>query len=196
MESNKEIRLDRAGRLITAHAMCWVRYLQAPIEQVWEAVSTKEGLTKWWVVPPSVFNLRVGGLFSHHWDNVITGYEALGYIDLDEPNSAYRGTGGMRFELFAKSDNETTFMFLDTFGPDVLAAEAVNGMPTKFDQQPAGPGTVWPGVAAGWHGMVDQLERLFSDDAPLHTDEELCNFYLSYLEDQFRLLNMVQRLSE
>ncbi|MEM9805116.1 MAG: SRPBCC domain-containing protein [Cyanobacteria bacterium P01_D01_bin.56] len=196
MDTNKELRLDRAGRLVTDHAMCWVRYLQSPIEQVWQTVSTKKGLAKWWIVPPKVFDLRVGGLFSHHWDNRINSYKELSYIDLDEPRGSYRDTGGMRFELAARGNDGTTFMFLSTFGPDVLASEAANGMPTKFDQQHAGPGTIWPSVAAGWHGMVDQLERLFSNEVPSYSDEELCDFYLSYLEDQFRLLNMVQRVLE
>ncbi|MEM6252561.1 MAG: SRPBCC domain-containing protein [Cyanobacteria bacterium P01_D01_bin.156] len=182
MESTLEIRFDRVGHLITAYAMCWVRYVQAPIGQVWQAVSTKEGLEKWWIVPPRVFNLRIDGLFSHHWDNTITSYEPLRYIALNEPRGSYRGTGGMRFELEAKGDNETTFMFLDTFGPTVLASEAINGMPTKFEQQSGGPGTIWSSVTAGWHGTVDKLERLFDDEVPFNSNEELCCFYLGYIK--------------
>lgn len=194
MESTNEIRLDRAGRLITDHAMVWVRYLKAPIEQVWPMICTKEGLETWWLVPPSVFDLRIGGAFKHHWDNSITGFEAPRFIDFDEPRGTYRGTGGMRFELADRGDSETAFMFLATWGPDVLASQAAAGEPSQFDRQPAGPGTPWPAVAAGWHGMVDHLERQFGDDVPAHSHEDLCEFYRGYLEDQFRLLGMVQRL--
>ena len=194
MESDSEIRLDRAGRLITDHAMVWVRYLPAPLERVWPVVSTKEGLETWWVVPPSVFDLRIGGAFKHHWDNTITGFEEPRYIDFDEPRGSYRGTGGMRFELAARGHGETAFTFLATWGPDVLASESATGVLPALDNQPAGPGTPWPAVAAGWHGMVDRLERQFADDVPSHSYEDLGEFYVGYLEDQFRLLGMVQRL--
>ncbi len=196
MAGDNQIRLDRAGRLLTEHAMVWIRYLQAPVDHVWPLISTKEGLNKWWVAPPRVFELKVGGLFRHHWDNTITSFQAPQYIDIAEPTGSYRATGGMRFELLASGNHETTFVFIDTFGPDVLASEAVEGKPTAFDRQPAGPGTVWPSVAAGWHGAVDQLERQFSDEVPSHTDEELCKFYLDYLENQYRWLDMVQRVPE
>ena len=194
MERKKEIRLDRAGRLITDHAMVWLRYLRSPVEQVWPVVSTKDGLETWWVAPPSVFELRVGGAFRHHWDNRITSFEELRYIDFDEPAGAYRGTGGMRFELAPEGEQETAFLFLGTWGPEVCASGSAGETPSEIDHQPAGPGTPWPGVAAGWHGMLDQLERLFSDDVPSHSDEELCAFYVRYLAEQFRFLDMVQRL--
>ena len=194
MASDDEIRLDRAGRLITDHAMVWVRYLQAPIEQVWPVISTREGLAQWWIVPPSEFDLRIGGAFRHHWDNTITGFEAPRYIDIDEPAGAYRGTGGMRFELEPRGSDETAFMFLATWGPEVRASESASGGMPGVDRQPAGPGSPWPGVAAGWHGTVDQLEGLFNDDIPTDRDEDLGAFYARYLEDQFRLLEMVQRV--
>lgn len=98
MKSTIEICLDRAGRLLMG-PMCRVRYLRAPIELVWEAISTKEDLEKWWVAPPRVFDLKVGGLFNHHWDNTITSYKKLRYIDLDEPRDSYRGTSGRRIKL-------------------------------------------------------------------------------------------------
>lgn len=193
MDNQGIIRLDRAGRLITKHAMSWVRYLQAPIEDVWSEVSTREGLEKWWVTPPSVFDLRVGGTFDHHWTNTITAFEEYAYIDFDEPAGSYTGTGGMRFELLTVGPRETMFRFLDTFGPDVVGSELVEGTPTVFDEQLAGPGTIWPAVAAGWHGAIDQLERRFNPGVPSHSYEELCMFYHYFLDDQFRLLDMVRR---
>lgn len=194
MASDHDIRLDRAGRLITDHAMVWVRYLQAPIEQVWPVISTKEGLATWWIVPPSEFDLRIGGAFKHHWDNTITGFEAPRYIDIDEPAGAYRGTGGMRFELAPRGTGETAFLFLATWGPEIRTSDSATEEAPEPDRQPAGPGTPWPAVAAGWHGMVDELERQFKEDVPTYGDEDLNAFYVRYLEDQFRLLDMVQRV--
>ena len=196
MASDYEIRLDRAGRLITDHAMVWVRYLQASVEQVWPVISTKDGLATWWIVPPSEFDLRIGGAFKHHWDNTITGFEAPRYIDIDEPAGAYRGTGGMRFELTPRGTAETAFLFLATWGPDVLSSGSATGEMPDSNKQPAGPGTPWAGVAAGWHGMVDQLEGRFNDNVPTDRDEDLSAFYVRYLKDQFRLLDMVQRVPD
>ena len=61
------------------------------------------------------------------------------------------------------------------------------------DAQPHGPGTGWADVAAGWHGMVDNLERIFDDGVPRHSENELRAFYKSYLDQQFRLVDMVER---
>lgn len=38
--------LRDAGRFIDRHSMVWMRWLDAPVERVWEAVSTQEGLSK------------------------------------------------------------------------------------------------------------------------------------------------------
>ncbi|MEM7776531.1 MAG: SRPBCC domain-containing protein [Pseudomonadota bacterium] len=192
------LRLDRAGRLMTDHAMVWVRYLNAPVEQVWPLVSTKQGLARWWIVLPRTFDLRIGGAFNHHWDNTITSFEPFRYIDFDEPAGSYRGTGGMRIELTSTGSQETTFMFLGTWGADVRPSAEAEASDAQQDlvSQPAGPGTPWPSVAAGWHGMVDQLEQQFRDDAPSHSVEDLAEFYVDYLKDQFRLLGMVQRSTE
>lgn len=191
-----QIPLDRAGRLLAPHAIYWVRSLKTSIEEVWETVSTKRGLEKWWLVPPKEFELKEGGRFCHHWNNVVTRFEPKRFIDFDESAGAYRGTGGMRFELAQTGPTETAFLFLATFGPRVLASECLDGPPTKFDVQTAGPGTVWPAVAAGWHGMVDSLDRLFTSEAPSYSEQGLNEFYLAFLEDQFRLLDAVQRLPQ
>ena len=50
--------LADAGRLVARHAMVWIRRLDAPVEDVWRLVSTLEGLAKWWIVPPTVLELR------------------------------------------------------------------------------------------------------------------------------------------
>jgi len=101
MKSTDHDFINGAGRLISKHAMYWVRLLEAPVEQVWPVVSTKEGLETWWLVPADAFNLRVGGVFKHHGENAFTDYIEQEYIDFDEKQGTFRGTGGMRFELGA-----------------------------------------------------------------------------------------------
>ena len=73
--------LANAGQLVDRHAMVWLRRLNALVERVWQTVSTKERLEKWWLVPPKEFELRPGGVFKHHWDNTVTSFREHEYID-------------------------------------------------------------------------------------------------------------------
>ncbi|MGD1881239.1 MAG: SRPBCC domain-containing protein [Paracoccaceae bacterium] len=185
MTGHSLIPLDRAARMPAKHALIYNRVLNASVEKTWSIVSTKEGISRWWIVPPTQFELKQGGRFHHHWESTIAKVEHLRLIDIDEPAGAYRGTGGMRFELARIDEQNTNFLFVTTFGRDVVA-----DIP---DAQPHGPGTGWADVAAGWHGMVDNLERIFDDGVPRHSENELREFYKSYLDQQFRLVDMVER---
>ncbi len=52
--------VENAGRFVGRHAMVWTRGFDVPVEQVWEAISTKDGLDKWWIIPVEI-DLRVAG---------------------------------------------------------------------------------------------------------------------------------------
>lgn len=41
--------LKDAGRCIDGYGMVWMRRLKAPLKQISKAVSTTEGLPKWWL---------------------------------------------------------------------------------------------------------------------------------------------------
>jgi uncharacterized protein YndB with AHSA1/START domain len=179
--------LADAGRLVDRHAMIWIRTLQAPVEQVWETVSTREGLARWWIVPPAEFELRAGGRFKHHWENTITDFRRHEFIDFAEPAGRYAATGGMRFELRADGDS-TLFAFLDTWGDGMVATGEGVGA-----RQPGGPGTPWAGVAAGWHATIDALETVVSGRDSPHGYDELVRFYEAHLRDLYRWHDMVQR---
>lgn len=185
--ANGDLLAD-AGRLVHRHAMVWIRRLRAPIEQVWQTVSTKEGLEKWWLVPPKAFELRKGSVFKHHWDHTIADFVEHEYIDFVEPGGAYAQTGGMRFELKGNGGS-TMFTFMDTWAENSTVGSGDNPMAS----QPGGPGTPWPGVAAGWHGMVDRLVKVFDDHPARYSENELGEFYLGYLRDLYRWSDMVQR---
>ena len=168
--------------------MIWIRRLPAPIDAVWQAVSTLDGLEAWWIVPPTVFEKRPGGRFVHHWENVVADFREQEFIDFKENSADYATTGGMRFEL--KQDGDATmFMFLDTWGKDMPAADG----PGNMVVQPGGLGTHWSGVAAGWHAMVDKLEAVLDGRVFDHTYDDLADFYMGYLHDSFRWKAMVQR---
>ena len=169
--------LENAGRFIDPHTMVWMRKLDVPVARVWEAVSAKQGLEKWWIVRSVEIDLRPGGAFSHHWENTITDYKENEYIDF----------GGMRFEL--KADGETTvFSFIDNWAEDAVPGKTM--LPEEeaaIDaHQPGGPGTPWSGVAGGWHGMIDALETYLTGKTFDNSWEDLCRFYAGYLTDHFR----------
>jgi uncharacterized protein YndB with AHSA1/START domain len=188
--------LGDAGILIDRHAMVWIRRLEAPIEELWALVSTKDGLARWWLVPPKAFELRPGGLFDHHWRNVIVDFEEHRFIDFspgdpsDPSRRPYADTVCMRFELSPVDDNTTMFTFLDTWEPDVTPGGDGPGR-----AQPGGPGTPWSGVAAGWHAMVNKLALTVNRTSPEYTIEELEGFYVGYLTDLYRWNAMVRRES-
>ena len=112
--------LADAGRLVAPHAMVWIRRLDAPVDDVWRLISTLDGLAKWWIVPPTVLELRPGGTFKHHWDNTVYDYREGEFIDFREPNGSYVGTGGMRLEV-RRDGNGTVFAFLGTWAEGVKA---------------------------------------------------------------------------
>jgi uncharacterized protein YndB with AHSA1/START domain len=156
--------------------MVWRRRLHAPVEQVWSLVSTLEGLQKWWRLGTKEFDLRPGGAFRHHWDNVILDFNENHFINFD----------GMRWELRAK-DGGTNFAFIDTWG-----GEAVPPKPGLGSEQPGGPGTPWAGVAAGWHGIVDALEEALTGKPHEDLFETRCRYYAEYLSDYYRWMKVLQ----
>lgn len=180
--------LADAGRLIDRHAMAWMRRLNAPLDEAWQAISTADGLRRWWGMPIHRLELRVGGAFRHHWGNRITAFAEREFIDFAEPKGRYAGTGGLRFEIRADGADATMFTLLDAWSVDARFEE---GGPLA--QQPGGPGTPWIGVAAGWHGGANGLRRLFDANAPMHDYERLCRFYAGHLDDLHRWRDMVHR---
>lgn len=162
--------LEHAGRFFAGRGMVWTRRLGAPIERVWAAVSTTEGLRKWWIGNRAEIDLQPGGVFRHHWRSTITDLRKYEYIDFEsEP-----GFGGMRFELKADGDG-TEFSFIDVMKDE-------NARPK-------------PGPAAGWHNMIDALETYLSGETvedsmmrglqglPTPQMENLVKFYTGYLAD-------------
>ena len=123
--------LKDAGRLIGRYGMVWIRRLEAPVAEVWQAVSTTDGLSRWWLggAPHYTIDLKEGGVFQHHWRSTVSDFKKYEYIDFE--NESWIG-GGMRFELKPEGD-ATVFSFL------------------VLGEQPSGP-------AGGWHGGIDALE--------------------------------------
>jgi|TARA_B100000315_G_scaffold189448_1_gene179282 uncharacterized protein YndB with AHSA1/START domain len=167
--------MANAGKVVGFSGMLWVRRLDVPVEDVWAAISTEEGLDKWWLTRSVEIDLRPGGLFRHHWTNTIREFKTNEYIDfMGVPEDKSLTDYLMRFEL--KPDGEgTVFSFLDTF----------NGAKSPLSL---------PWTASGWHGTVDALEtaltgRSFNNDFGLGGE-----FYWRYLRDFHKFADMASRL--
>lgn len=187
--------LGKSGWLVDNHAMVWVRKVPGSLDDVWTTISTRKGLAKWWIATPIKFELKRGGAFNHHWNNTIQDFQTKSFIDFKENDGRCSGTGGMRFELKPLTDEMTQFLFLDTWGPDsnYEPEEDADDEQHLMTEQPGGIGTPWPGVAAGWHHMVDRLVCEFDGSKPPHDYDVLTRFYIGYLRDSFRLREMVKR---
>ena len=182
--------LRDAGRFIGRHSMVWMRRLDAPVERVWEAVSTKEGLSKWWIVNKVEIDLRPGGLFKHHWENTVDDFKKNEYIDFGEKSV---GFGGMRFELKADGAG-TVFSFIDFWEGNATPPAQIDPAGAT---QPGGPGTPWAGPAGGWHAMIDALETHLTDKQFQHSyEDDLIPFYADYLTDHFRWLELMRTQRE
>jgi|TARA_B100000315_G_scaffold47963_1_gene42692 uncharacterized protein YndB with AHSA1/START domain/effector-binding domain-containing protein/ketosteroid isomerase-like protein len=186
--------LADAGILIERHAMVWERRLNVPVEKVWEMLTTLEGLKQWWIYGPQTqFDFKLG---VELWPGKVLDFKEHEYIDIGDNTNDYVGTGGLRVELRRIDANTTLFVFLDTWGGDVGSQSDYTdpdpGVPLE-NHSPGGKGTPWPGVAAGWHGMIDNLQKLVDGTEPSHTYQEWTIFYVDYLRDMTRWNAMVQR---
>lgn len=179
-----QLALDRVARVPAKHALVYTRYLKASIDCVWSAISTAEGVSQWWVAPVSAFELTSGGAFNHHWNSLIVDFEYQRFVEFKKGFDTSREEI-MRFQIYPKGDALTKFTLLDSLEADVVAVD--------LEPQPHGPGTVWAGVAAGWHGAADALERIFDPSLPVQDPHELVNFYEAYLMEQFDIIDRVRR---
>ena len=115
--------------------MVWTRRLAVPVEPVWEAISTKEGLSHWWMQgSPNEIDLRIGGLLQHHWKSTITDFKENEYIALESET----GFGFQRFQLSSDGDG-TVFAFRELM------------------TSPPNP-ALYAAPAGGYHAMIDALE--------------------------------------
>jgi uncharacterized protein YndB with AHSA1/START domain len=164
-----------AGKVVGVRGMLWIRRLSIPVEDVWTAISTKEGLDRWWLTRSVEIDLRPGGLFRHHWTNTVRDLKTNEFIDfIGVPGDESAPDYLMRFET--KPDGEgTLFSFLDTF----------NGAQNPLSL---------PWTASGWHGTVDALETALTG-RDINSDFGLGGeFYWRYLRNYHKFANIASKL--
>ncbi|GGF66612.1 hypothetical protein GCM10010912_09500 [Paenibacillus albidus] len=118
--------------------------LQAPIEQVWKAVATSEGLASWWM--PNTFEPVLGHEFILHAGPF--GDSPCKVTELDAPHRLSLDWGKdwhLTFELQALEEGKTEFTLIHS-GWDA-------GKSTEFGQ----PHPVIRGIMeGGWEGIVSE----------------------------------------
>lgn len=164
-----------AGKVVGFRGMVWIRRIDAPVEDVWAAVSTKEGLDRWFLTRSVELDLRPGGLFRHHWTNTVRDFRTNEFIDFaGVPDDSQRRDNLMRFELTPDGEG-TVFSFFDSY----------NGASNPLSL---------PWNASGWHAMVAGLETALTGRDIQHDFGLGGEFYWSYLRHFHKLADMTTRL--
>ena len=165
-----------AGRTVGFRGMLWTRRLDAPVDKVWELVSTKEGLDKWFLTRSVEIDLRPGGLFKHHWTNTVRDFKTNEFIDFaGVPDDEAEPNNLMRFQLLPDGDG-TVFSFLDSF----------NGADKPLSL---------PWTMSGWHGGINSLETAITGKEIKHDFGLGGEFYWRYLRNFHKLADMTSKLN-
>lgn len=180
--------LADAGRVLDKATMVWTRKLDAPIEKVWQAVSTRKGLVQWWLGRDEAgfdIDLTVGGVFRHHWSSRICQLEEHALIDFNE----------CRIELAPDGDGTLlTFVVYTMNGDEWRAFWRAEAAPIYYEQF----GGMDPWAASGWHHILDRLEEVITGRPLAYSNEDnpdfswlpdarLNHFYRVHLRDLHRL---------
>jgi uncharacterized protein YndB with AHSA1/START domain len=154
-----------AARMIRGNGRSGVhleRLLDAPIDQVWDALTRPERIGRWlWPVvewpddPARIRPLELGDAFRLGDENVPGGVHAIEVLAL-EPGRMLSFTWG--------PDRSAVTLRLTDHGDSTLLVLDQDAIPDVFG---AGRLRSAPDFAAGWHSLVDGLELLLAGlDAP------------------------------
>ena len=172
--------IANVGRFLSDNKMVWERRFSAPPERLWDALSTKDGLRRWFM--PTRYEIEVHGRFSFDggWEGTVSEAAPCRHIQFDVDG----GSGAfLRFEMEA-GNGACLFALIDRMG-DGVDANNWPAAPAHRRHQPGGPGTHWSGVAAGYHGFVDALEEHLSGGGVSSDYDELCKAYQRVLDARF-----------
>lgn len=153
--------------------ICYERTFAHPPARVWQAITSEEELPQWFVPLPAHLDLRVGGQWSMDepspsdnptFQGTIIDFQPGGRIEM----TWREGPSSMWFEVEGADDAGTTHLL---FGHRLDRDDAVDGRGGEaigygWDEQPCGPGTFQPGLAAAWHEHLERL-RCYLDGAPV-----------------------------
>lgn len=171
--------IANVGRFLCDNKMVWRRHISAQPERVWEAIATRDGLSRWFM--PTRYEIAAHGRFSFDggWEGSVSEFRPFHHIQFDAD-----GGGGafLRFEM--EAGNGAGFALIDRMGDGVDANRWPDAPPHRR-YQPGGAGTHWSGVAAGYHAFVDALEDHLSGSRVSSDYDELCKAYQRVLDARF-----------
>jgi uncharacterized protein YndB with AHSA1/START domain len=150
------------ARFIDRFTMEYVRVYPHPIERVWRALTDPAELAQWFI-PPTQWELKVGGAYRMHDDGFSGKVLAL------EPPRLLRlgnaaGDGGYNEYQLSEAPGGTRLRFINHFSPEGAYAATQGDLGGDL---PGGPGTPWkPGFVGGYHAFWDDLAD-FLDGAPI-----------------------------
>ncbi|HLI66219.1 MAG TPA: SRPBCC domain-containing protein [Caulobacteraceae bacterium] len=147
---------DDLARFIDRYTVEYLRTFAHPVERVWKAIVDPAEIGQWFV-PPTKWDLREGGSFRFHDDNVsgaILAFEPLRLIRFqdDGPGAPGRSAADMsgcwfQFELDAV-EGGTRMRFTHHVTPGVARPQQP---PHAWDTP------WWPGMLGGWHASFDAM---------------------------------------
>ncbi|MEZ5018111.1 MAG: SRPBCC domain-containing protein [Flavipsychrobacter sp.] len=144
------------------------------LAKIWQAISTDEGLAKWFM--KSKMDVEVGGVFQFEggWEGWIAALKELEYIQFNSSEVSYT-----RFELRPTTVG-VELRLVDKLPPAIEA----QGDSDIQNFQPNGKGTHWVGLLAGWHDFLLALESYLAKKEIADNYKELCDVYKDLLDKQ------------
>jgi uncharacterized protein YndB with AHSA1/START domain/ketosteroid isomerase-like protein len=162
--------VEREGRRGLIH---FRRHLAHPVDRVWEAIATPEGLAEWWLPFPSsiTIDLRVGGEIRFDPQDPDVPTMTCEILEVEPPRRLVHthldGVSTIKWELEPRRDGCVLTLTQATDDIDAAIAQRhVVGLHTSLDR--LGPALDGSPVAWDWDGFAVR-QREYEADAPRDT---------------------------
>jgi uncharacterized protein YndB with AHSA1/START domain len=156
------------GTLEDPNTICFTRTVRQPGHRIWHAITNEVELPKWFVPYPVHLDLRVGGAWRMDEPNdpqIRTFWGTI--VDVKDQARVELawgvGPSSMWFELEPNS-RSTLVRFGHRLNPNDVAPAENAAIGYGWGEQPQGPGTFQPGLAAAWHEHLDRMASYLSGE--------------------------------
>lgn len=170
-----------AAGLLDKHTVFFERIFPVSVEQLWQAVATREGLGHWFM--PTAYEIEENGRFAFEdaWQGTVTQLEPFRVIEFTPQDTA---AAYLRFEI-SQTGSGVLFRLIDRMEPEKEAAAVIPEAAPDMIYQPGGPGTPWSGLVAGYHSFIDALAEYLLGELPQDDYELLCKKYTAVLDQWY-----------
>jgi uncharacterized protein YndB with AHSA1/START domain len=149
---------DDLAHFVDRYTVEYVRVFPHPIERVWRAIVDPAEIGQWFE-PPTKWDIRAGGSFRFHDDNLagpILAFEPPRLIRFRDNIEAAEGVHWFQFEL-QPVEGGTRLRFTHHVPP---------GKAREGQVEHAWDTPWWPGLLEGWHSALDGMEDVM-DGVPI-----------------------------